>query len=145
VISFETSVRIGRPIEEVFSLVSDPTQFPLWNSAVQAVHRTSGTTSEPGSTYSMERELPTGRAENQLEVVAREDPTEFAIRTTSGPTPFSYRYRFASDGSDTVVHLDATVELAGVAAALGPLAARGVRRGVEANFASLKRALERVT
>lgn len=34
-IGFETSVRIERPIEEVFALVSDPLQFPLWNSAVR--------------------------------------------------------------------------------------------------------------
>ncbi len=40
-ISFETSVRIERPIEEVFDFVSDPTQFPRWNSAVQAVNGTS--------------------------------------------------------------------------------------------------------
>jgi len=142
VISFETSVRIERAIEEVFALVSDPLRFPLWNSAVQTVQRTSGETGEPGSTYSMERELPTGRVENELEVFARKSPSEFGIRTTRGPTPFIYRYRFASDGADTVVHLGASVELPGVAAVLGPLAARGVRRGVDANFASLKRTLE---
>ena len=93
VISFETSVRIERPIEEVFAFVSDPIQFPRWNSAVQAVRRTSarGETGEVGSTYSMERELPSGRVENGLEVFVREQPTEFGIRTTSGPTPFVYR------------------------------------------------------
>jgi carbon monoxide dehydrogenase subunit G len=140
VISFETSVRIARPIEEVFAFVSDPTQFPRWNSAVQSVSPTA--TGAPGSTYSMVRELPAGRAENGLEVFARADPREFGIRTTSGPTPFSYRYRFVSDGGETVVHLDAAVELPGIAAVLGPLAARGVKRGVDTNFAALKRALE---
>jgi uncharacterized protein YndB with AHSA1/START domain len=142
VISFETSVRVERPIEEVFAFVSDPAQLPRWNSAVRAVTRVSGATGEPGSTYSMQRELPSGPAENGLEVFARADPDEFGIRTTSGPTPFSYRYRFASDGADTVVHLDAGVELPGVAGMLGPLAARGVKHGVDANFAALKRALE---
>jgi carbon monoxide dehydrogenase subunit G len=142
VISFETSVRIERRIEDVFAFVSDPTQFPLWNSAVQAVHRTAGETGAPGSAYPMERELPTGQVENRLEVFGREHPSEFGIRTTSGPTPFFYRYRFTSDGANTVVHLDATVELPGVAAVLGPLAARRVRRGVDANFAALKRILE---
>lgn len=141
-ISFETSVCIERPIEEVYAFVSDPLLFPRWNSAVQRVHGTSGETGGLGSTYSMERELPTGRVENALEVFACEHPTEFGISTTSGPTPFSYRYRFASDGADTVVHLDATVELPALAAVLGPLAARGVRRGVDANFAALKRTLE---
>jgi uncharacterized protein YndB with AHSA1/START domain len=142
VISFETSVRIERPVEEVFAFVSDPLLFTQWNSAVQAVHGTSGETGELGSTYSMQRQIPTGQVENDLEVFAREEPNEFGIRTTSGPTPFVYRYRFASHGADAVVHLDASVELPGVAAVLGPLAARGVRRGVDANFAALKRVLE---
>ncbi len=141
-ITFATSVRIECPIEEVFAFVSDPLLFPRWNSAVQTLHGTSGETGGLGSTYSMRREIPTGRVENELEVFEREHATEFGIRTTSGPTPFSYRYQFAPDGAGTVVHLDATVELPGVAAVLGPLAARGVRRGVDANFAALKRTLE---
>jgi hypothetical protein len=128
--------------EEVFAFVSNPIQFPLWNLAVQAVHGTSGETGELGSTYSMERELPSGHAENRLEVFARKHPSEFGIRTTRGPTPFVYHYGFASDAADTIVHLDARVELPGVAAVLRPLAARGIRRGVDANLASLKRTLE---
>ena len=63
-------------------------------------------------------------------------------RTTSGPTPFIYRYRFASEGVGTIIHLDAGVELPGVAAVLGPLAARAVKRGVDANLAALKLTLE---
>jgi hypothetical protein len=81
-------------------------------------------------------------AENELEVLAREHRTEFAIRTTSGPTPFRYRYRFESAGPDTVIRLDASVELSGVTSVLGPLATRAVRRGVDANFAALKHTLE---
>jgi uncharacterized protein YndB with AHSA1/START domain len=142
VIDFETSVRIERPIEEVFAFVSDPSLFPLWNSAVQTVVRTSGETGVPGSTYSMQRALPSGRAENNLEVFASEQPAEFGIRTTSGPTPFVYRYRFASDGTATVVRLDANVELPGAMAVLGSLATHAVKRGVDANFAALKRTLE---
>jgi carbon monoxide dehydrogenase subunit G len=145
VISFETSVRVGRPIEAVFAFVSDPMLFPRWNSAVQTVEATSGEAGGLGSTYSMQREIPSGRVENELEVFAREHPSDFGVRTTSGPTPFSYRYRFTSDGGDTVVRLDATVELPVVAAILGPLARRGVRRGVDANFAALKHTLEAST
>lgn len=141
-ITFQTSVRIERPIEEVFAFVSDPLSFPRWNSAVQTVHGTSRQSGEPGSTYSMQRQLSAGQVENELEILSREHPTRFSVRTTSGPTPFLYNYRFARDGADTVVHLDATVELPGVTAVLAPLAARGVRRGVDANLAALQHALE---
>jgi hypothetical protein len=90
----------------------------------------------------MRRQLPTGQVENELEVLSREHPTKFGIRATSGPTPFLYRYRFVSNDADTVVHLHANVELPGVRAALERLAAHGVRTGVDANLAALKRALE---
>ena len=142
VISFETSVRIDRPIETVFDYVSDPAGFPRWNSAVQAVRPTSAVTGDVGSTYSMERDLPSGRAENGLEIVARERPREFAIRTTSGPTPFVYRYRFSPDDGATIVRLDAEVDLAGAAALVPPLARLAVKRGVDDNFAALKAILE---
>jgi len=139
---FETAVRVERPAEEVFDYVSDPESFPDWNSAVQAVRRTSGE-GDVGSTYLMERELPGGPARNELEILALSRPTQFDMRTTSGPTPFTYRYRFASEGGATEVQLAAEVELSGVAGALGPLASRVVKRGVDANFATLKGILER--
>jgi hypothetical protein len=144
VISFDTSVRIARPIDDVFDVVSDPLQFPLWNSAVRAVRSRGGQPGEFGSTYSMERELPGGPVENGLEVFARERPTEFGIRTTSGPTPFTYQYRLDPGRDGTVVHLDATVELSGPAALLAPVAGRAIKRGVDANLATLKRILENV-
>jgi carbon monoxide dehydrogenase subunit G len=142
VIRFDTSVRVERTVDEVFDFVSDPLLFPRWNSAVQAVDHTSGVTGEVGSTYSMRRELPSGQVENDLEVLIRERPSEFVIRTTSGPTPFVYRYRLAPEGAGTVVHLEASVELPGVAGVLRPLATRAVKRGVDANFAALKQILD---
>jgi uncharacterized membrane protein len=136
VIAFQTSIRIDRPVDEVFSYVSDPLNFPSWNSAVQTVRKTGA------STYVMERELPTGRAVNDLEVVAKERPTQFVIRTTAGPTPFLYRYTFSAENDETLVRLDAEVELPAPAAFLPPLARRAVKSGVDANFAALKRILE---
>ena len=141
-IAFETSTRINRSIEEVFAYVSEPRNFPRWNSAVRAVRKTSaGDTSAP-STYLMERALPTGGAVNELEVVTREWPREFAIRTTAGPTPFRYRYGFSTENNDTVVYLDAEVELIGPAALLPQLARRAIKKGVDDNFATLKQILE---
>jgi uncharacterized protein YndB with AHSA1/START domain len=105
-IAFQTSIGIDRPLEEVFAYVSDPANFPAWNSAVQDVRPTAAEANGTGSTYLMKRQLPTGAATNQLETVAREQPHEFAIRTTAGPTPFLYRYRFAVENGETIVQLD---------------------------------------
>jgi carbon monoxide dehydrogenase subunit G len=139
---FTTSVRIRRPSEDVFAFVSDPLNFPRWNSAVRTVRKIGGGDGEIGSTYTMERDLPSGAARNGLEIFARERLTEFGIRTTSGPTPFSYRYGFSTADGSTLVELDADVKVDGVAALLGPLVGPAVKRGVDDNFAALKRILE---
>ena len=141
-IVFETSTRINRPIEDVFSYVSDPLNFARWNSALHAVRKTSAGESGTDSTYVMERELPTGRAINELEVLASERPREFVIRAAAGSTPFLYRYRFAAEDHETVIQLDAEVELPGAAALLQQLARRTVKKGVDENFATLKKILE---
>jgi uncharacterized protein YndB with AHSA1/START domain len=141
---FETSVRISRPIEDVFAYVSNPLNLPRWNSAVRAVRRTHGQDGDVGSTYTMERALPNGRVHNELAIVAHAPPAEFGIRTTSGPTPFNYRYRFSTANGETLVHLDAVVELTGAAALLHPLAGRAIKRGVDDNFGELKRLLEAI-
>jgi carbon monoxide dehydrogenase subunit G len=141
-VEFETSVRIEQPIEAVYDYLSEPVNFSRWNSAVQSVKETSAGAEGVGATYLMERDLPSGRAENALEVVEVNRPTLFVIRTTSGPTPFLYRYVLADEDGATLLELAAEVELGGLAGALGPLASRAVKRGVDSNFADLKRILE---
>jgi uncharacterized protein YndB with AHSA1/START domain len=138
VIGIRTRITVARPIDEVFAFVADPDRFAVWNSAVQDVRPTSPGPARVGSTYAMERQLPTGRAVNQLEIVARESPHEFAVRTTSGPTPFLYLYRFVAENGATVVEFDGEVDLPSV----GGLMPQLVRRGIEHNLMTLKLVLE---
>jgi uncharacterized protein YndB with AHSA1/START domain len=135
-LNIQTSIRIARPRADVFALLSDPLRFPLWHSAVTAVDG-------DGTRYVMYRSLPTGPAENGLEIVESEPPERFGVRTTSGPTPFLYRYSLTEAGGATVVALDAAVELDGAFGLLGPVAGRAVKRGIDANLATLSDVLER--
>jgi uncharacterized membrane protein len=135
-IRFESDVRIRRPLEEVYSYLSEPLNLPQWNSAVQVVHRSSS------GTYAMERTLPTGRAVDTLEVEASEGPRAFQFRARGGPTPFRYRYRLEPEPDETLVRLDAEVELPGAGPVLERLAGRAVKRGVHQNLETLKHILE---
>lgn len=142
-IELETRIRIGRAAEDVFDYVSDPHTFPSWNSAVTAVSLIStGGVDGVGATYSMARRLPLGEVENVLEVVFRDRPHRFGIRTISGPTPLAYEFRFAAEGPETVLDVGLRVQLGGVASVLGPIAGLAVRRGVEENLSALRRLLE---
>ncbi len=132
--AFVASVAIARPRAEVFAFVADPTRFPQWNSAVTSVEPM------PDSAYLMRRRLPTGETENGLEVIEFKPPTNFAVRTTSGPTPFTYRYRFAEADGATVVALAGDLELGGV---FSLVPARAFLHGVDANLTTLRQLLER--
>jgi|SRR5215207_9643033 len=141
-IEFTTSVHVFRPLEDVFAYAADPRTFPDWNSAVESVVATSPSGPAAGARYVMSRQLPDGRASNELEIVSWAAPSDFTIRTTSGPTPFVYRYSFTPADGGTLVTLVAEVDL-GVPGFMQPLVARGVKRGVDANFSTLRAILER--
>jgi uncharacterized protein YndB with AHSA1/START domain len=131
VIRFQTGVRIDRRRQDVFDLLADPATYPQWNSAVESVEPIAAP-ERPGL-YRMRRRLPSGMAENRLELVTASAPDEVVVRASDGPTPFTYRYRLtpANGGTDLVLH--AEVELEGVAALLGRLAGGAVKRGVDEN------------
>ena len=142
-ITFEASVRIERPIDEVFAYVCEPALVPAVELCrPDRAPRFGGERRPRFDVLDAVDNYRPARSRTSSRSSASEPPTKFGIRTTSGPTPFLYDYRFAPDGPGTVVHLEASVELPGATAILGPLAARGVRRGVDANLAALRTALE---
>jgi uncharacterized protein YndB with AHSA1/START domain len=138
---FDTSVQIERPPNEVYDVVADPETYPRWNSAVRAVHAVPGTDGE--DQYVIERDLPSGRARNLLEVIEATRPEEVVIRASHGPTPFTYQFRLEAAGEGaTTLSLRAEVELPPVSRLFPPVAGTAVKRGVEANFGVLKSLLE---
>ena len=149
-ITFEVSIVIERPVEEVFGFVAEGENGSKWNSAVRSVRKLSEGPVNVGTKYSMIRQLPSGRAENTYEVVEYEENRKLSIKIISGPTPFLYRYSFNSSDKGTELSLKAEAEKKGLIEVLGAKArvAPGfmlrsfVKRGVEENFQTLKRLLE---
>jgi hypothetical protein len=118
-INLKTSVRIARPIADVFAYVStrggSPPELGRARRARDVVARRRRLDLRDGA------RPPTGWAHNDLEIVALDPPAEFAIRPRPGPTLFLYRYRFSADGAATVVELDGEIEVPRL------LARRGMR------------------
>jgi uncharacterized protein YndB with AHSA1/START domain len=136
-IRFRTTVEIARAHEDVFNYVADPRRLAEWNLAVTSVEPLPGT---PGH-HVMRRELPTGVAVNEIAIATRR-PDEMTLRTITGPTPFIYRYTVKPTSTGTRITLQAEMELGGIARLAGPLAAQGLRRGIDANLNSLCTILE---
>jgi uncharacterized membrane protein len=141
-IQFDANIEINCPLEQVFAYVADENNMARWNSAVQSVQKTSQGPTAAGATYHMVRQLPQGRVENTYKITRFQPNQTITIETTSGPTPFRYRYEFEPDDNGTELSLAAEVKTSGLATLAAPLLSRGIKSGVEANFATLKQILE---
>jgi uncharacterized protein YndB with AHSA1/START domain len=140
--SFETSVRIRRPIGDVFEFVADPLNFRHWNSAVRAVWSTHGRERVVGSTYRMERDLPSGRVRNDIKAFAHEYPAEFGIRTMSGPNPVRLPVRILLTPRRDAGPARPSVRAERCRNPVGAARRRAVKHGVEDNLNELKNILE---
>jgi hypothetical protein len=140
-IEIDARMRIEPPIQDVFDYVSDPRDFPRWDSAVRSVIQTAVTEDGANAAYTMHLDLPTASAANLLDAAKSHRPTEFTIETTSGRTPFAYDIKFTPTNGATFVKLNAQAELGRVGDLMGPLAA-AVKRGVNENLAMLNKILE---
>jgi uncharacterized membrane protein len=143
--TFQTTVDIARPAEDVFDVLSDTTNAPLWyEAAVSAVKITPGPIRN-GTRYRLVRSLPGGIVENDVEIEDYEPSTHVTLASVSGPTPFRYRYRLEPKGDTTRVTLTGEITsdgLPGFPGALAPFAAQLFKRGMAKNLVALKRVVE---
>ena len=65
--TFENTVIIGRPIEEVFGFLSDFENVPTWNYAIIETHKVSQGPVGVGTIYQQVRSVPS-RSEERFEV-----------------------------------------------------------------------------
>jgi len=144
--SFVLILDIARSVQDVYSFLADSENTPLWYEAVQAVRKLTPGPVRRGTVYAIVRRLPQGEVENEVEVSELEVNERVTLRSLSGPTPFTYRYRLEPAGAGTRLVLEGEISgegLAGPAALLAPLAGAFFERGMAVNLRALKSHLER--
>ncbi|WP_410812160.1 SRPBCC family protein [Micromonospora sp. 067-2] len=142
--TFQLDLDIAAPAEKVFGFVADFTTMPTWYSAVQRVELVEGV-SGVGTRYRVYRDLPGGRALNDVAITGYSEGAEVTFTSLSGPTPFTYRYLVQPSRDTTRLILEGTISasgLSGPAALLGPLAERLFKGGMRDNLGTLKQLLE---
>ena len=142
VATFENTVVIERPIEEVFGFLSDFENIPKWNYAIVETHKVSQGPVGVGTIYQQVRSVPS-RSEERFEVTAYNPPRQLEIRGQLGP--FRSRLSYALDAvpEGTRVTNSVELELRGPSRLLGRVAVPRVRDAVAANLRKLKELLER--
>jgi carbon monoxide dehydrogenase subunit G len=141
VATFENTVMIGRPIEDVFAFLSDFENVPKWNYAIVETHKVSEGPVGVGTTYRQVRSVPS-RSEERFEVIAYDPPRHLAIQGQLGPLPSRLSYALEGLQEGTRVTNSVELKLRGLGRLLGPVAVARVRDAVDANLRKLKELLD---
>ena len=139
--TFENTVLIARPIEDVFPFLSDLENIPKWNYAIVETRKISEGPVGVGTIYQQVRSVP-NRSEERLEITTFHPPHQLAIRGQLGP--FASHLFYALDAIPEGTRVTNTVELEhhGAGRLLGRVAVPRVREAVAANLGRLKQLLE---
>jgi uncharacterized protein YndB with AHSA1/START domain len=139
--TFENTVMIARPVEDVFAFLSDLENIPKWNDAIVETRKVSEGPVGVGTIYQQVRSVPS-RSEERLEITTYDPPRQLAIRGRLGP--FASRLFYALDAIPEGTRVTNTVELElrGPSRLLARVAVPRVREAVAANLRKLKDLLE---
>jgi uncharacterized protein YndB with AHSA1/START domain len=140
--TFQNTVTIRRPVQDVFAFLAEFENLPKWNYAIVETEKTSPGPVGVGTTYRQLRSIPT-RSEEAFQVTAFEPTHHLEIRGEIGP--FTATINYLLGPSDDGTRLTNTVVLqpaSGRLRLLAPLAASRVKKAVAANLDTLKQLLE---
>ncbi len=139
--SFENTVIIRRPVEDVFAFLADFENVPKWNYAIVETRKVSPGPVGVGTTYRQTRSVPS-RSEEGFQVTVFEPPSRLEVQGQLGP--FTARVTYVLEPTGGGTRLTNAVELgsSGLLMLVAPLATSRVKRAVAANLDTLKQLLE---
>ena len=140
--TFQNTVTIQRPADEVFAFLADFENIPKWNYAIEDTHKASAGPVRVGTRYRQTRSVP-GRSIEGFEVTVFEPARRLAIDGQIGPFHATISYEIEAVASATRlvnnVELDPSHALLRVAA---PLATLKIKAAVAQNLSELRLVLE---
>ena len=139
----EEIVEIDRPVEEVFSYVTDPENLPEWSNLVLEVRRETEDDLREGDRFTTAAKFLGRRFETPFEVSDHEPHRRHSDTSRGGPFEQEYTYAFEETGEGaTRLTYVAEGEPGGFFRLAGPLLERAGRRQFRADLQSLKDMME---
>jgi uncharacterized protein YndB with AHSA1/START domain len=138
--SFENTVIIQRPVEEVFAFLADFQNLPKWNYAIVETTKDSPGPVGVGTAYHQTHSVPT-RSEEHFEVTAFQPPHRLEVQGQIGPFRARIGYLLEPTDGGTRLRNPVDLEPSGLSTLVAPLATSRVKHAVAANLDTLKQLL----
>jgi carbon monoxide dehydrogenase subunit G len=140
--TFQNTLTIQRPVDDVFAFLADFENIPTWNYAILETTKTSPGPVGVGTTYRQLRSIP-DRSEEGFEVTVFEPTSRLDVHGEIGPFTATIGYLLAPVGEGTqLVNVVDLESASGAVRLLAPLATSRVKAAVAANLNRLKQLLE---
>jgi carbon monoxide dehydrogenase subunit G len=137
-LEFENTIRINRPLAEVFAFLVDLENLPKWNYYVLEVTKRSGGPIRIGTTYRQVRKTD----EQDLRITELEPNHTLTVQTVPPASPsLEMRFTLAAEDDTTLIR-DAWKLNTGVPALFERLGARRIQSAAAENLSKLKELLE---
>jgi uncharacterized protein YndB with AHSA1/START domain len=138
----EISTVIKRPVEEVFTLSSNPENYPKWFAGSTEVRKTSEGPIGVGATYRTVVIFLGRRIEGEIKVTEYEPNQRCATKSRSAPFPVENQTTFERVNGGTRVTVSTVAEPGGFFKLAEPLLVSMLKRQFEANLTTLKDLME---
>jgi uncharacterized membrane protein len=136
------SIRINRPVDQVFEYISDPTNDPAWISGIVSAQVTTGLPVGRGTQVKRVAKFLGKKIEYVLEITDFQPNKLIAMKSVQGPFPMEVEYAFQQAGNETEFHLRTGGEATGFYRLAAPLLEVQVKRSLNKDVAAVKRILE---
>ena len=140
--SVTNTIVIQRPIDDVFTVLTNVENTGKWFPANVEEHWTSPPPHGVGSTRHAAVTMLGRRTENDAVATVFEPPHRAAMQGTSSSAPFLTTLTFNDDAEGTRVHVETELTFRGGQRLIGPLFAGWYRRAWDRGLDNLKRMME---
>jgi uncharacterized membrane protein len=138
VLELENTIRVDRPVDEVFAFLSDFENIPKWNYYVLEVRQLSDNPISVGTTYHQVRKSD----QQDFRIIEFEPNHSVAVKTLPHSSPsFERKFTLYEEGDTTRIRDEWKLDT-GRPAVLEKLAGGRVKSAVAENLAKLKELLE---
>ena len=141
-INFDINTLVDRPIEDVFTFLSNPLNTPQWQAMIKSIEQAVPGVVEIGTKFNVHAEMMGRAMDGLMEVTAYEPPSKFGFSNKAGPMEMAVTFTLKPVGTGTKINLNIQGNPGGIfKLAEGPMTHQ-IKSQMEANIARLKSVLE---
>ena len=141
-ITYDLSIFIDRPPQEVWPYIAEPINFSQWQGSAKFAEWTSEGPPGVGSTFRGVAKFLGRKIESTSEITIWAPPSQYGLKSTSGPIPFESTTELESKQNGTQLNLHAQMEVGGFFKMAQGLVAKKAKKQNNTDLEALKLLLE---